>query len=361
MYTVISFYRYTELEPEELLPHLKEYCVQQNILGRILLGKEGINGAVCGNEEDIRLFQQWLLTHFPQLTFRKQSCEKNVYHKLVVKVRKEICAFGRDVDVRNHAEYVTPEELEQKYSEYLVVDARNEYEYEMGRFKGAVKLPIQNFREFAETAPSLLPKGKKIILYCTGGIRCEKASAYLKEQGFPQVYHLQGGIINYLNSTTQKQWEGGLFVFDDRLVAETGKPVTVCVHCHTPCEKYVNCHNLDCDALTIICESCQEEFLWSCSPACRDAKKRRERKIHHTVLGVVENYYSRNGVALVRVQKKISKNSPVIIAGKTTPQFSQMITALRNEQGEEIEDAKEELVTFPVQQKVRVHDVVLAW
>ncbi|MDP3698002.1 MAG: rhodanese-related sulfurtransferase, partial [Nanoarchaeota archaeon] len=267
MYQVISFYQYANLaHPEQLRDQLKEYCQNNQILGRILVGKEGLNGAVCGEKSEIEQFKQFLTGYplFADLTFREQEAQENAYHKLVIKVRNEICAFGAEVNVaKSKGKHLQPTELKEWYEkneDFVIVDARNEYEFEVGRFKNAMKLPINNFREFPQTAVKQLGpiRNKKIVLYCTGGIRCEKASAYLKEQGFPQVYQVEGGIINYVNQFPDANWEGGLFVFDDRLVADLGQAITSCTFCEKDCEQYVNCHNLDCDKLFISCAECQK-------------------------------------------------------------------------------------------------------
>ncbi len=218
MHKVISFYRYIEIEPSILQEEIRGLCERLGILGRILIGTEGINGAVSGTTNNIETFKEEIQKKFAALTFREQDVEQNSYHKLVVRVRDEICVFGATVDVSNKGEYLEAAELEKWYNnkeDFVIVDARNDYEYDVGRFKDAVKLPIKNFREFKDVAPKELEnvKDKKIVLYCTGGIRCEKASAYMKEQGFDNVYHVKGGIINYVNEF-EKNWEGGLLTTD---------------------------------------------------------------------------------------------------------------------------------------------------
>ncbi len=361
-YNVISFYKYTTLEnPEDFRDLLRMHCEELNILGRILIGTEGLNGAVCGKVEDIVKFKDVLLASplFADLTFREQDYEKNTYHKLVVRVRKEICAFGKDVNVAGKGTYLEPAELQRWYEEnedFVIVDARNDYEFDVGRFKDAVKLPIQNFREFGDVAPKFLEgdKDKKMVLYCTGGIRCEKASAYMKEQGFSNVYHVKGGIINYVNQFPESNWEGGLFVFDDRLVSEHGSAITECVRCSTKTQKMINCHNLDCDKLVVVCENCGKH----CSAECQNAAKQRKKKVVETVIGTVEHYYGKNKVALVTLHGSLKRDMTITIKGKTT-HISHTISELRDADGNEIEEAENQLVTFPVSEKVRVNDKVL--
>src|SRR3989344_4032196 len=170
-YKVISFYQYAAIEnPELLRDQLKEYCQKNQILGRILIGKEGLNGAVCGEKTEIEQFKQFLTGYpvFADLTFREQDHPQNAYHKLVIKVRKEICAFGAEVDVvKNKGLHLLPQQLKEWYEQnedFVIVDARNDYEFDVGRFRNAVKLPINNFREFPEQAVKQLEpiKNKKI-------------------------------------------------------------------------------------------------------------------------------------------------------------------------------------------------------
>src|SRR3989338_9102871 len=371
-YQVISFYKYAALEnPEQLRDQLREYCQKNQILGRILVGKEGLNGAVCGKKELIKNFKQLLKQNkfFSNLTFREQDHKENAYHKLVVKVRDEICAFGAEVDVvKNKGQHLPPQQLKEWYEQnedFVIVDARNEYEFDVGRFKNAVKLPIKNFREFPETALKQLEplKDKKIVLYCTGGIRCEKASAYLKEQGFLQVYQIEGGIINYVNQFPETFWEGGLFVFDDRLVSDIGQAITSCTFCEKDCEQYVNCHNLDCDKLFIICPGCQKSMNKNCSEECKNAP--RQRKIRKSngnkkVIGIVENYYPKSKVALIKTTDSVNIYTKVLFHGKTTENIVAEITEMLDNDCQEIPFAPaDQYVTIPVEEKVRKNDKVM--
>src|SRR3989344_2891965 len=345
-YQVISFYKYVLIEnPQELQDLLRKHCQQHGLLGRILLGKEGLNGAVSGKKEQVQQFKELLLKNplFSGLTFREQEYHQNAYHKLVVKVRKEICAFGAEVDVaKSKGQHLPPQQLKGWYEQnedFIIVDARNEYEFEVGRFKDALNLNLKNFREFPAAAKQLEAiKDKKIVLYCTGGIRCEKASAYLKEQGFPQVYQVEGGIINYVNQFPDANWEGGLFVFDDRLVSDLGEPITHCEHCTKDCEQYVNCHNLDCDRLFIICNQCQISMNKNCSEECKNAPRQRkvsDKKEHQKVIGIVENYYPKAQVALIKTTHSLNIYSTISIAGKTTKNVMQEVAEMRSENGEE--------------------------
>ena len=360
-FNTISFYRYVTIgQPDILKEELRKQCWELKILGRILVGKEGINGAVSGRETSIIAFKQELQKLFPGLTFREQPASTNSYHKLVIRVKKEICVFGQDVNLNNIGTHLPASELEQWYKEnkeFTIVDARNDYEYDVGHFKNAIKMPIKYFREFSTVAPKVLKEKKEetIVLYCTGGVRCEKASAYLKSQGFKDVYQVEGGVINYTTKFSQN-WEGSLFVFDDRLVEEGEENINRCLFCQKKTDKYTNCYNLDCDKLFISCPLCLEKMKNTCSEECKESPRQREMKKNKELIGRVENYYPKAQVALVRFQEEILPLSYINIdkelhfKGKTTD-FSQKING--------IQWHEEHLATFPVREKVRKNDSVL--
>ena len=282
-YTTISLYKYIGIEePETLKEKLRNYCEALDILGRVLIGKEGINAAVSGKKESIEKFKHLLKKdkRFADLTFRELEAEKNTYHKLVVRVRKEIVVFGKKVSFKNKARYITPKKLKMlldKKTDAILLDARNSYEIKLGKFKNAITLPIETFREFPEAIKKAkLPKDKTIISYCTGGIRCEKAATYLKEQGFKEVYQLKGGIIQYMTEFPDTHFEGNCFVFDDSLTPTFKvKPITSCDICHATSDVMINCHNLDCDKLFICCPTCQGKTKKHCSKACEKAPRHR--------------------------------------------------------------------------------------
>ena len=258
MYKVISFYRYVSLQNIEVFrKEIAEKCIESHILGRILLAHEGINGAVCGDEKSIVKFQSFLEQSFPSLTYREQDVKEQSYHKLVVRLRKEIVVFGKNVSVEHTGKHLSPQELDSWYKEkkdFVIIDARNVHEAEVGKFKDAFVLPIKHFRDFPEAIKKFENlKEKKVVVYCTGGIRCEKASAYMKQEGFTDVYQVDGGIINYVNQFPEGFYEGSCFVFDDRLSSYIEKPISRCTLCHAACAEYTNCYNLDCDTLFICC------------------------------------------------------------------------------------------------------------
>jgi UPF0176 protein len=230
-FTVVAFYKFTQLtNPSELQTTLKEVCKAHAILGTLLVAPEGLNGTVAGTEEDIKALVNFFNAH-PLL--RGLACKYSVseikpFEKLKVYLKKEIVALHRpDINpYHKTGEFVSPEDWNSLISdpEVFVIDTRNTYETELGTFKGAVDPKTEHFRDFPNYVKSALDpqKHKKIAMFCTGGIRCEKASAYLLEQGFENVYQLNGGILKYLEQIPPENslWEGKCFIFDERITLE---------------------------------------------------------------------------------------------------------------------------------------------
>ncbi len=282
---VISFYKYVHIQqPEALSESIRSFCREKGIFGRILIAQEGINAAVSGEVVAIEKLKDFVLSQalFEGVLFKDQETDQQTYHKLVVRVKLEIVAFGYPVDMKNRAEHVSPEQLKawlDNKEDIVLLDARNNYEFKVGKFKGAQVLPIETFREFPKQIAKLKDKkDKKIVMYCTGGVRCEKSSAFLKEEGFKDVYQLEGGIINFINKFPNTYFEGGCFVFDDRIVSHVTEdtPISECEHCGEECEDYINCHNLDCDNLVISCEKCRVMYNKTCSQECMTAPRQRK-------------------------------------------------------------------------------------
>ena len=170
---------------------------------------------------------------------------------------------------------MSPNELKDLYDnnyDFVIIDARNNYESFIGKFKNALTPDIETFKEFKKILPQLEQyKNKKVVLYCTGGIRCEKASSLLVKEGFTDVNQVDGGIFNYIQQYPGTYFEGRCFVFDDRLSIETGdnKDITICEKCQKPCGEYINCSNIKCDKLFVCCDSCRIKFNNTCSRKCK--------------------------------------------------------------------------------------------
>jgi UPF0176 protein len=364
-YKVITFYKYVEIANAEILKEeLRAFCEKNNILGRILIGEEGINGAASARNDEIELLKSRLRKdrRFSDLTFREYGCEKNAYHKLVIRVRKETVAFGEKVDLRNKGKYVTPKELKQLYDrkeDFVMIDARNDYEYKVGHFDDAVELPMKSFRELPQKLDRIKGyKDKKVVMYCTGGIRCEKASAFLKEQGFKDVSHLKGGIIEFNHEFPGTNFKGANFVFDDRLV-DSEELLLDCKICGKEASNYTNCHNLDCDNLFACCKSCRENLKNCCSERCMNSKRQRKRNKNCRKIGRVLNYFEKAKVAHIMLDDSIKKGERIGFFGKTTKEFFVTAESIRDEDDKEMASASQgQSVTIPLKDKVRKNDIV---
>ena len=284
---VSSFYKYVKIEnPAEFQKKHLELCSSLGLKGRILVGDEGINGSVYGTRELIENYKVELRKNnlFSDIEFKEQISEKIAFRKMFVRVRKEIVYSGLNIDLKNTAEFIEPLKLKEwldNNEDIVLVDMRNDYEAKIGKFRNAITLNIQNFRELPNTLNQIKNlKDKKIVTYCTGGIRCEKASAFLAENGFNDIYQLKGGILKFGEEYPDTYWEGKCFVFDDRIAIDLNRKnkevLTECVWCNKKCDDYLNCHNLDCDKLFTCCEECKEKYNKSCSAECSTAPKRRK-------------------------------------------------------------------------------------
>lgn len=280
----VSFYRYVKLEnPELIRDALYREWDELNCFGRIYLAHEGINAQMSVPEGNWEQFVSKLYSRepFKNVPF-KIAIEDNgkSFYKLVVKVREKIVADGISDPGFNPADtgkYLDAEGFNKLMEDpdTVVIDMRNHYESEVGRFEGAYCPDADTFREELPEVVNALQdyKDKNILMYCTGGIRCEKASAYMKYKGFPNVFHLQGGIIQYAKEVREKglksKFIGKNFVFDERIGERiTDDVIAECHQCGKSCDTHVNCANDDCHLLFIQCESCREKFKGCCTPEC---------------------------------------------------------------------------------------------
>ena len=284
---VSSFYKYVHIgNPLEFQQRHLEFCMSLGLKGRILVGEEGINGCVYGTKSQIEKYKHELRENplLSDIEFKDHITNKIAYRKMFVRLRKEIVHSGLNVDLRNTGKFITPKELKEMLDnneDIVLADMRNDYESKIGKFRNAITLPMRNFRELPNAVKEIEHlKEKRVVVYCTGGIRCEKASAYLNEKGFKNVSQIKGGILKYGEEFPDTYWEGKCFVFDDRLAIQINKfntePLEECTWCKKKCDDYLNCHNLDCDKLFICCGECKEKHNKSCSEECSIAPKRRK-------------------------------------------------------------------------------------
>jgi UPF0176 protein len=288
-YQVLLYYNFVPVpDPEAERDAMEEFCKTNGLLGRILIAKEGLNGTVSGPLEPIRAYMKWIADHpvFHETQFKIDDVPGHTFLKLHVRVRPEIVHLGlEDLDMTQPVNnYVEPEEwremLHSNDPDIVIFDARSNYETELGKFKNAISLDIDNFRELPEKLAELEAyKNKKIYTYCTGGIKCEKVSRLLMREGFQEVYQLHGGIIRYGHEAGGEDFEGSCYVFDQRVVVPVNHVnpdvLAQCKVCGSATEKYINCASPDCNAHFLICDACANRLEGCCSESCMENPRRR--------------------------------------------------------------------------------------
>ena len=306
----LSFYRYGNIEEPALFrDHLYRAFDSIGILGRIYVAREGINAQISIPEHHFDAFKQLLqeeafLIDVP-LKIAVEDNGKSFY-KLIVRLKEKIVADGLDdgafnvSDVGNHLNAREFNEALQQEGT-IVIDMRNHYESEVGRFEGALCPEADTFREALDMGMKMVEdkKDQKILLYCTGGIRCEKASAWFRHHGFKDVNQLHGGIIDYARQVKAEglipKFIGKNFVFDDRLGERiTEDIISVCHQCGVPCDDHTNCANDDCHLLFIQCPACRAEMEGCCTERCKEIaampleeqRMLRKNRIKHDTLSV---------------------------------------------------------------------------
>lgn len=281
-YSILAFYCLTAIED----PHLevsrhKEFLVSRDFRCRIYISEEGINGQVSGSLESAQEYMAWMHadSRFSHVSFKIHPASEHAFPKTTVKYRRQLVAIDCEVDLSIRGEHVSSASwkkmLETREKESLLIDVRNDYEWEAGHFEGAELPKLDTFRQFPSYAKELKercdPSTTAVMMYCTGGIRCEYYSAVLKKEGFEKVYQLDGGVIQYGLDQGSEHWRGKLFVFDDRLVVPVGeKQETIghCLHCSIANDVYYNCANMDCNELFFCCLPCLREHKGCCSAEC---------------------------------------------------------------------------------------------
>jgi UPF0176 protein len=279
-----SFYRYFAVsDPGKFRDDWYLALHGMRVLGRIYVAREGINAQISVPVSQWETLGEFVLgtPGLEGLLLNRAVQESQPsFWVLTIKVRKKIVADGIDdpsFDISQKGLYLDAQQFNQLTDDpgTIVVDMRNHYEYEVGHFEGALELPSDTFREQLPLAVELLfgKEERPLIMYCTGGIRCEKASAYLRHRGFQQVYHLEGGIIGYAHEVREKnlrnKFLGRNFVFDGRMGERIGEGIIArCHQCGAPCDRHVNCALDGCHLLFIQCESCARQYSGCCSLSC---------------------------------------------------------------------------------------------
>lgn len=285
-YQVLLYYIYTPIEnADEYRGIHHQYCVDNNLLGRVIVASEGLNGTVSGLKVDTDNYMNWLHAdpRFQTIDFKVEAVPANTFQKLHVRLKNEIVNSDLPVDpLKRTGKHLEPAEFKaiKDEEDVVIIDMRSNYESNIGRFKGAISFDMENLRELPSHMHEIEHlKDKKVITYCTGGIKCEKASAYLLDQGFKNVYQLHGGIIKYGIEEGGEDFEGKCYVFDNRLAVDVNKvnPKTIskCHICHENCERMVNCANPECNNHLAICPKCLLEMDGACSIECKEHPRKR--------------------------------------------------------------------------------------
>lgn len=289
-YIILSFYFFTKIEdPHAEVEKHHLFFNGKNMRSRIYISHYGINGIVSAPTEEGQNYINWLEKNprFSSVKFKIESYHEHVLPRVTIKFRQQLVALGECPDLINTGNHIPPEKwkemLEQRTVDTLLIDVRNDYEWRIGHFEGAILPQHEAFRDFPSFAKKLCKEKifkTKIMMYCTGGIRCELYSALLKEKGFDNIFQLQGGVINYGQKVGNKYWKGRLFVFDDRLSTFVGEKtntelISFCKFCQVPCDHYYNCANMDCNELFLSCLSCAQKALGCCSHPCQSAERKR--------------------------------------------------------------------------------------
>lgn len=285
--TTISFYKYFPIDdPQDFRDQLYIQFDALSVFGRVYIAREGINGQISVPESNVASFRAALYAADPALDGVRLNVavddDGKSFWVLRMKVRDKVVADGIDDPSFNPSrtgKYLTAKEYNQltENEDTVIVDMRNHYEYEVGHFENAMEVPSDTFREQLPMAVDMLQehKDKHIVMYCTGGIRCEKASAYLLHNGFKNVYHVEGGIIEYTRKAREEnlplKFIGKNFVFDERLGERITEDVIArCHQCGKPCDDHTNCKNEGCHLLFIQCQQCATEMDGCCSAECKE-------------------------------------------------------------------------------------------
>ncbi len=280
MKKVILFYKFAPIaDPEMTRRWQRELCARLDLKGRIIISEHGINGTLGGDIKNLRQYKSQMNASgvFRGIKYKWSDGNGNEFPRLSVKVRPELVAFQKSDEIKlgengitNGGKHLKPDQVHDLVENYgddvVFFDGRNKYEAQVGRFKNAVVPGVANTRDFPKEIESGKYdelKNKKVVTYCTGGIRCEVLSVLMKNRGFNDVYQIDGGIVKYGEKYADDGlWEGSLYIFDDRMnhkFSDRAKDIGECVHCLGKTSNFENCADVSCNRLVLICESCKDK------------------------------------------------------------------------------------------------------
>ena len=286
-YTILLYYKYTTIkDPATEMAQQRAVCEVLGLKGRIIVAEEGINGTFEGTTENVEKYVSWMSLRkgFTDIHWKRSAGTGDAFPRLSVKVRKEIVSLHlhEEADINPNkltGVHLKPEELRSWYEQgkdFYIVDMRNDYELEVGKFEGTVFPGLSNFRDLREKVNELENlKDKTVLTVCTGGVRCEKASGFLKREGFKDVYQLDGGIVSYMEKYPGQNFKGSLYVFDGRTIMHFENPEThtvigTCKQCGVASEHYVDCMYPICHKQFIQCDTCGDKNGSYCSVTCNE-------------------------------------------------------------------------------------------
>lgn len=291
MFKILLFYKYITLDkPHFYAKWQRDLCGKLGLKGRIILAEEGINGTVGGTIDEIDRYKNVMLEHelFNDVDFKESMSDGEPFPRLRVVVKNEIVHLGLDpkvITAANAGPYLTPEEahalVNQKPEDLVIIDCRNKAETDVGTFTGSIRPNTNHFREFPAYVDQNLDtlKDKQILMYCTGGVRCERASAYIKSKNVAkEVFHIKGGIDRYVEKFPDGHFRGKNYVFDGRITVRVNNDILgSCSLCSRPYDEYENCLNASCNKHFIACPTCVALYENTCSSTCKELV--REKKV----------------------------------------------------------------------------------
>ncbi len=279
---ILLYYKYVTIEyPKQAVKWQKKICQDLGLTGRILIAHEGINGTLGGSIENTQRYITIMQQHplFDDIDFKESKGSAACFPKLQVKVRDEVVRLGIPADQltpKNGGQHLKPEEthalIKQSPDDLVILDARNNFEWEIGKFENTITPDINHFRDFPQYIDEHLDqfKNKQVLMYCTGGIRCERASTYLKQKGVAKkIYQMAGGIHRYAERYPDGFFRGKNYVFDGRVAVKINDDILgTCKICHTTCDDYTNCVNALCNKHFICCANCLKTLKTTCGEKC---------------------------------------------------------------------------------------------